>query len=263
MIEIIAGIIAVFAFIAVPLIIILLALSIKIISEYERGVKFTLGRYDGVMNPGLNIVIPIIQSWQKVDIRTKVVDVPKQDIMTKDNISAIINAVVYFRVSHAERAVLEVFDYYYSVSQLAQTSMREVIGEINLDELLSKRDITAQKIREIVNNKTDVWGITIESVELKEIILPDELVRVISQEAEAEREKQAIILRAQGELESAKNLKDAAKDLTSVPGGIHLRTLQTIQSLGTEKSKTVIYAVPSEILKQVDIKLSLDKLLKK
>ncbi len=263
MIEVIIRILTIFGFFAIPFLILLLISSIKIVSEYERGIKFTLGRYDGIMQPGLNIVIPVIQSWERIDIRTKVIDVPKQDIMTKDNISAIINAVVYFRITHAEKAVLEIVDYYYAISQIAQTSMREIIGEISLDDLLTQREITAQKIKEIVNKTTDLWGITIESVELKEIILPDELVRVISQEAEAEREKQAIILRAKGELESAKNLKEAAQELTSIPGGIHLRTLQTIQSLGAEKSKTVIYAVPSEILKQIDIKLNLDKIFRK
>lgn len=236
--------------------------SIKIVNEYERGVKFTLGRFSGIMHPGLNIVIPILQSWQRVDIRTSVIDVPRQDIMTKDNVSAIINAVVYYKVSDPASAIMDVFDYRYAVSQIAQTTMRERIGEINLDELLTQREKTAKRIQEIVDKATDPWGIKIESVELKEIILPETLVRVISQEAEADREKQAILLRAQGELESAKNISQAARELTKSKGGIHLRTLQTIHSLSTEKSKTIVYAVPSEILKQIDVKLNLAKLFK-
>ncbi|MBN1941415.1 MAG: slipin family protein [Candidatus Diapherotrites archaeon] len=242
-----------------PLFLIILGIlalaSIKIVNEYERGVKFTLGKYVGIMNPGIRLVIPIFQSWIKVDIRTIVIDVPKQDIMTRDNVSAMINAVVYYRVSNSEKAVLEVINYRYAVSQLAQTTMREVIGEASLDELLAQRDRIAKRIQEILDKVTDPWGIKVESVDLKEIILPESLIRIISQEAEAEREKRAIILRAQGEFESAKNLQKAALELTRVKGGIYLRTLQTIHSLSTEKSKTVIYAVPSEIIKQINVKV--------
>ncbi|MEM0359750.1 MAG: slipin family protein [Candidatus Diapherotrites archaeon] len=233
---------------------IFLLLSIKIVNQYERGVKFTLGRYSGIMNPGLNIVLPVVQSWQKTDIRTTVIDVPKQDIMTKDNVSAIINAVVYYKVSDPKMAVLEVKNYRYAVSQISQTTMREVIGEVSLDELLANRDKIAKRIREILDKMTDPWGIKVESVDLKEIILPDSLVRIISKEAEAEREKRAIVLRAQGELESAKNLRKATLELTRTPGGMHLRTLQTIHSLSTEKSKTIVYTVPSELLKQINVK---------
>lgn len=229
--------------------------SLKIVNEYERGVKFTLGRYSGIMDPGLRIVIPVLQSWQRIDIRTIVIDVPRQEIMTKDNVSANINAVVYYKVSEAEKAVLEVENYSFAVSQLAQTSMREVIGEINLDELLSKREKTAQRIQLILDRVATPWGVKVDAVELKEIVLPDSLVRIISQEAEAERERQAILLRAQGELESSKNLRQAAVDLTRTKGGIHLRTLHTIHSLGGEKSKTVVYMVPSEILKNINLRV--------
>ncbi len=247
----------VLAVLPVPFLLVLFFLalaSIKIVNEYERGVLFTLGRYSGIMMPGLRIVVPILQSWRKVDIRTMVVDVPRQDIMTKDNVSAIINAVMYYRVSHADKAILEVLSYKFAVSQLAQTTIREVIGEVDLDELLAKRDAVAKRIREILDKITDPWGIKVESVDLKEIILPESLIRIISQEAEAEREKRAIILRAQGELESAKNLRKATIDLTRTKGGVHIRTLQTIHALSTEKSKTVLFAVPSEILKQINIK---------
>ncbi|MGI6589397.1 MAG: slipin family protein [Candidatus Iainarchaeum sp.] len=234
----------------VPLVLLIIFLAInstKVINEYERGVKFTLGKYSGIMEPGLRMVLPIIQKWYKVDVRTTVIDVPKQDIMTKDNISAIVNAVVYYRVSDAKKAIIEIKDYKYAVSQLAQITMREIIGETELDELLSQRDATAKKIEVILDEVTDPWGIKVESVELKEIILPSSLVRIISQEAEAEREKRAILLRAQGEMESSKNLRDAAKELTSIKGGVLLRTLQTIHSLSTDKSKTKVYVIPSEL----------------
>ncbi|MCX8190407.1 MAG: slipin family protein [Candidatus Diapherotrites archaeon] len=234
--------------------VIIILVSIKIVHQYERGVRFTFGKYSGIMEPGLNIVFPIIQSWERVDIRTRVIDVPRQDTMTKDNVSAVINAVVYYRVSNPILAILEIKQYHYAVSQLAQTTMREAIGEVNLDELLTQRDKIAKRIGEILDRVTDPWGIKVESVDLKEIILPESLVRVISKEAEAEREKRAIILRAQGELEAAQNLKKAAMELASVKGGMHLRTLQVIHSLSTEKSKTVVYTVPSELLKQINVK---------
>ncbi len=246
--SIIVILLSVIFFPLVILIGILIFASIKIVNEYERGVKFTLGKYSGLMQPGLRFVIPLFQRWYKVDIRTTVIDVPKQDIMTKDNISAIVNAVVYYNVSDSKKAIVEVSDYKYAVSQISQTTMREIIGEISLDELLSQRDATAKKIQVILDKITDPWGIKVDTVELKEIILPDSLVRIISQEAEAEREKRAILLRAQGELESSKNLREAALELTSVNGGVMLRTLQTIHSLSTEKSKTVVYVIPSEIM---------------
>jgi regulator of protease activity HflC (stomatin/prohibitin superfamily) len=195
-------------------------------------------------------------------MRTIVRDVPRQDIMTKDNVSAIINAVMYYRVIDAKLAVLAVQDYHYAISQLGQTSMRDVIGEVSLDELLSQRELVAKKISLILDHASDPWGVKVDMVELKEIILPQQLVRVISLEAEAERDKRGIIIKAQGELESAKNLAKAAAELTRVKGGVHLRTLQTINSLSTEKSRTVVYAVPSELLKTIDVRI-LDFLTKK
>ncbi len=239
----------------VVLAVLIVLLSIKVVNQYERGIKFTLGRFVGIMEPGVNFVVPIFQSWVRVDIRTIVRDVPRQDIMTKDNVSAIINAVVYYKVVAADLAVLKVQDYHFAISQLGQTSMRDVIGEVSLDELLANRELVAKKISEILDKASDPWGIKVETVELKEIILPPSLVRVISLEAEAERDKRAIVIKAQGEFESAKNLAQAAKELTRVNGGVHLRTLQTINSLSTEKSKTVVYAVPSELLKSIDIRV--------
>jgi regulator of protease activity HflC (stomatin/prohibitin superfamily) len=254
-----------FSLIIMPLFIILITLaflSIKIVTQYEKGVKFTLGKFSGIMQPGLNIVIPILQSSEKVDVRTMVIDVPKQDIMTRDNISAMVNAVVYYKVSDAKKVIIDVKQYKYVVSQISQTTMREIIGETSLDELLSQRDATAKKIQVILDKVTDPWGIKIESVELKEIILPESLVRIISQEAEAEREKRAILLRAKGELESSKNLKNAAENLTKTKGALHLRTLQTIHALSTENTNTTIYAIPTEIMDIFGGK-NLNKIMKK
>jgi regulator of protease activity HflC (stomatin/prohibitin superfamily) len=228
--------------------------SIKVINEYERGVKFTLGRFSGLLQPGLKFVFPFIQSWQRIDIRTNVVDIPKQDTMTSDNVSVQINAVMYFKVTDAKLSVLEVIDYKYTINQLAQTTMRDVIGEITLDELLSKREQISKKIKEILDKATDPFGLKVETVELKDIILPDSLIRVISKEAEAEREKRAVIIKAEGEASAAKNLVKAAKELNKVTGGLHIRTLQTINNLGNEKSHTNVYALPEEILKKFGIK---------
>ena len=231
------------------LVAIFIASGLKVVKEYERGVRFTLGKYSGIINPGLRFVIPILQTWQKVDIRTKVIDVPDQDAITKDNVSIKVNAVLYFRVSEAEKAILKVEHYGYAVSQLAQTTMRDVVGEVSLDELLGKRDAVSSKIRLIVDKATDPWGIKVESVELKHVELPENLKRVIGKEAEAEREKRAVIIKASGEVIAADNMAKAAKILASGPGALHLRTLQSINDISSDQSNTVIFAVPLEILR--------------
>ena len=230
-------------------IVVFIALGLKIVQEYERGVRFTLGKFSGVINPGLRFVIPILQTWQKVDIRTKVIDVPDQDAITKDNVSIKVNAVLYFKVSDAEKAIIQVEHYGYAVSQLAQTTMRDVVGEVTLDELLSKREAVSSKIRLIVDKATDPWGIKVESVELKHVELPENLKRVIGKEAEAEREKRAVIIKASGEVIAADNMAKAAKILATGPGALHLRTLQSINDISSDQSNTVIFAVPLEILR--------------
>jgi len=228
----------------------LLILSgLKIVNEYQRGVKFTLGKYGGMMNPGLRLVIPIIQSWQRVDIRIKAVDVPDQDAITKDNVSLKVNAVLYYKVADAKHAVIEVEDFGYAVSQLAQTTMRDVVGEVSLDELLSKRDSVSKRIREIVDKATDPWGIKVESVELKHVELPEQLKRTIGKEAEAEREKRAVIIKAEGEVIASENMSKAARTLATGPGALHLRTLQTLNDLSSDKSNTVVLGLPLEILR--------------
>jgi len=223
--------------------------SLRIVNEYERGVRFFLGKYTGLMKPGLRIVIPIIMSWQRVDLRVKAVDVPDQDAITKDNVTIKVNAVLYYKVSNAGKAILEVEHYNYAVSQLAQTTMRDVVGEVTLDELLSKRDSISKRIKQIVDKASDPWGIKVESVELKHIELPGELQRVIGKEAEAEREKRAVIIKAQGEVAAADNMAKAAKTLSGSMGALHLRTLQSINDLSSDKSNTMVFAVPLEILR--------------
>ncbi len=225
--------------------------GIKVVKEYDRGVRFTLGRYSGIMNPGLNFIVPILQSWKRVDIRTKAVDVPDQDCITKDNVSVNVNAVIYYKVESAEKAILEVIDYRYAMSQLAQITMRNVVGEVTLDELLSQRDAISERIRLIVDKASDPWGIKVESVELKDIELPEEMKRVMAKQAEAEREKRATIIRAYGEVTAAVNIAKASAELEKVPGALHLRTLHTINDLSSDKSNTVVYALPTEILRMV------------
>ncbi|HHI04204.1 MAG TPA: slipin family protein, partial [Candidatus Woesearchaeota archaeon] len=224
------------------IILVFIASGLKIVQEYERGVRFTLGKFSGVIRPGLRFVIPILQTWQKVDIRTKAIDVPDQDAITKDNVSIKVNAVLYFKVSEAEKAIIQVEHYGYAVSQLAQTTMRDVVGEVSLDELLGKRDAVSSKIRLIVDKATDPWGIKVESVELKHVELPEDLKRVIGKEAEAEREKRAVIIKASGEVIAANNMAKAAKMLATGPGALHLRTLQSLNDLSSDKSNTVIFA---------------------
>lgn len=227
----------------------ILIISIKQIYQYERGVKFMFGKYYGIMQPGWKLVFPVIQTYRKVDMRVKAVDVPDQEAITKDNISVKVNAVIYYKVSDAEKVIIEVENFYYAVSQLAQTTMRNVVGEVNLDELLSNRDEIAERIRSIVDKATDVWGIVVNSVELKDVTLPEEMKRVIGKQAEAEREKRSVIIKAEGEVIAADNLAKAAKILTDSDGALHLRTLNTLNDLSSDQSNTVIFAIPLEILR--------------
>ena len=231
---------------------IILLCSIKQINEYERGILFTCGKFKKILKPGWNIVLPIVNSISKVDIRTKAVDVPEQDAITKDNVSIRINAVIYYKVFDASKAVLEVENFYFAVGQLAQTTMRNAVGSVSLDELLSERDKISSEICKIVDEATDPWGIKVENVELKDISLPEEMKRVIARVAEAEREKLAVITKAHGEVEASENLKKAAENLSMAPGALHLRTLETLNDLSSDQSNTVIFALPIEVLKAVE-----------
>lgn len=226
--------------------------SIRQINQYERGVRFTLGKFTGMMEPGWRLVFPIVQTHQKVDVRTKAVDVPDQNAITRDNVSVRVNAVIYYRVSDASKAVLEVEDFKYAISQYAQTTMRNIVGEVTLDELLTSRDKIADRIREIVDKETDAWGLKVQNVELKDVSLPPELERTIGKQAEAEREKRAVIITSEGELAASQNMAKAAEILASSPGALHLRTLQSINDMSSDQSNTVVYMVPMEILKALE-----------
>ena len=223
--------------------------SIKQVNQYDRGVKFRLGKYVGMINPGWRLVFPIIESWKRVDLRTKTVDVPSQECVSKDNISIKVNAVLYYKVIEADKAIIEVENFMYAVSQLAQTTMRNIVGEFELDEILSKRDIISSKIQTIVDKETDPWGVKVSRIEVKDIELPEDMKRTIAKVAEAMRERKAIILKAEGETIAAKNLTKAAFDLGKNPGALHLRTLQTLNDLSSDKSNTVVLGIPLEILR--------------
>lgn len=238
-----------YTLIAIALFIILI--SIRQVNQYERGVKFTLGKFTSIMEPGWRLVFPIVQSHQKVDMRVKAVDVPDQNAITRDNVSVAVNAVIYYKVSSAEKAVLEVEDFMYAISQYAQTTMRNIVGEVTLDELLAGRDKIADRIREIVDKETDAWGLKVNNVELKDIKLPQEMERTIAKQAEAEREKRAVIITSEGEVAAAKNMSDAARMLSEVPGALHLRTLQSINDISSDKSNTVVFTVPLEIMNAI------------
>lgn len=233
-------------------IIVLVLISIRQISEYERGIKFTCGKFSKIMNPGWRLVLPIFQSYKKIDIRTKVIDVPEQEVITKDNVSVKINAVIYYNIFDAAKAILAVENFHYAVSQLAQTTMRNIAGSVTLDELLTGREKISESICKIVDEATDGWGIKVQNVELKDVALPAEMQRVIAKVAEAEREKQAVITKAAGELEASKNLAEAAETLSAAPGALHLRTLSTINDVSSDQSNTIIFALPIEILRAFD-----------
>ena len=232
----------------IVVLIIILLRSIVQVNEFERGIKFSRGKFSKMMEPGWRLVIPIFQSYKKVDIRTKAVDVPEQDAITKDNVSVRINAVIYYKIFDASKAILEVENYYYAVSQLAQTTMRNAVGSVSLDELLAEREKLSDSICKIIDDATDPWGIKVENVELKDVTLPEDMKRVIAKVAEAEREKAAVITKAQGEVEASRNLAEAAKTMATTPGALHLRTLSTINDVSSDQSNTLIFCVPIEMI---------------
>ena len=233
----------------IPVLVIILVIalcSIRQINQYERGILFKRGKYSKVLNPGWHVIWPIFQSCQKIDIRTRAVDVPEQEAITRDNVSIRINAVLYYNIFDASKSILAVQNFNYAVSQLAQTTMRNIVGSVSLDELLTEREKLSSEICNIVDKETDPWGIKVENVELKDISLPEEMKRVIAKVAEAEREKQAVITKANGEVEAANNLAQAAAIMNQAPGALHLRTLSTLNDLSSDQSNTVIFAIPIE-----------------
>lgn len=236
----------------IGIILFILLISLRQINQYERGVMFTMGKYSGTKVPGWRIVIPIFQQMRKVDMRVKAVDVPDQDAITKDNISVGVNAVIYYKVADSAKAIIEVENFRYAVSQLAQTTMRNVVGEVELDELLSQRDQISEKIQTIVDRATDPWGIKVDNVDLKDVTLPENMRRTIAKQAEAEREKRSVIIKAEGEVMAAENMSKAADMLAESPGALHLRTLQSINDLSSDQSNTVVFAIPLEVLRALE-----------
>jgi len=241
-----------FIYFLIGLLVLFILSGLKVVNEFERGVRFTFGKFTGIMQPGLRLVVPVIQTWQRVDIRIKTIDVPDQETITKDNVSVKINAVLYYRVLDAKLAVIKVHNYMYATSQLAQTTLRDIVGTVSLDNVLAERESISQNIKRIVDKATDPWGIKIETVELKHIEVPKEMQRVMARQAEAEREKRAVIIKSEGEVSAAHDLADAAGNLTKHPGALHLRTLQTINDLSSDNSNTLVFALPKEILKALE-----------
>lgn len=230
----------------------ILVISIRQINQYERGVRFMLGKYTKTAMPGWRIVLPIIQSMKKVDIRVKAVDVPDQEAITKDNVSVKINAVIYYKIEDAAKAIIEVENYSYAVSQLAQTTMRNTTGEVSLDELLANRDQISNRILQVVDEASDTWGVKVNNLELKDIVLPEGMKRTIAKQAEAERERRAVIINSEGEISAAENLAKAARILASSDGALHLRTLHSINDISSDQSNTVVFVTPIEILKAIE-----------
>lgn len=221
--------------------------GIRIINQYERGIILTFGKYTGTKQPGFRLIFPIIQRIIKVDVRTTPIDVPKQEVITKDNVTVGVDAIVYFRVIDASKAVLEISNYIYGTSQFAQAALRDVTGNFELDDLLSKREEISQKIKEIVDAQTDKWGIDVENVKLQNIELPTDMKRAMAKQAEAERERRAAIINAEGEKAAAQAVAEAAKMLSGANGGINIRTLQTLEKISSEPSQKTIVVVPSDL----------------
>lgn len=233
------------------IIIFFLIIGLRIINQYERGVVLTLGKFTGTRAPGLTWILVFVQRMIKVDMRITTTDIPQQEVITKDNVPVGINAVVYFQVQNAENAILNIKDFSTAVSQYAQAALRDVIGAIELDPLLSEREKIAEEVQKIVSAATQSWGILVTDIKIQDIELPADMKRVMAKQAESERERRAIVIKAQGEFEAASQLSQAANVLSSTPGGLSMRTLQTIEKLNPDPSKTVIFALPVEFFEGV------------
>jgi len=225
--------------------------GLRVINQYEKGVLLTLGKYSGTYEPGLRWIFPVIQQLIKVDMRMTTLDVPRQEAITKDNVPVGINAVVFFKVERAEDAILKVENYSYAVSQYAVAALRDIIGGVELDTLLTEREKIASEIKKVVDTEITPWGIDIIGIKIQDIEIPASMKRAMAAQAEAEREKRAIIIKAEGEIKAAENIREAAKVLGEIPGGFSLRTLETIDKLQPDPSKTVIFALPVEILEGI------------
>jgi regulator of protease activity HflC (stomatin/prohibitin superfamily) len=227
----------------------LLFAGVRVLQEYERGVVFRFGRYSGVKTAGINWIIPGVDRLVKISLREIVMDVPPQEVITRDNVSVKVNAVLYFRVLHPERAVIQVENYLYGTSQLAQTTLRSVCGQAELDELLAERETINRRLQEIIDTQTEPWGVKVRAVELKQIDLAEEMRRAMARQAEAEREKRAKLIHAQGELAAAEQLQHASKILAAEPAALQLRYLQTLTEIATEKNSTILFPLPMDLLR--------------
>ena len=234
------------------LLFIFLVRGIRVIPEFERGVVFTLGKFTGIRNPGLNFLIPIVQQMRRVDMRLATAEVPRQEVMTKDNIPMLVNAVVYYKVIDPESVIIKIEDYVFAIRQYTQAALRDVIGNNEMDTVLMERLQIAESIKEIVDTETSYWGVDIESIKIQELELPAEMKRAMARQAEAERERRATIIASQGELEASKNLRAAAEELAVSAGALHLRTLQTIRDIASDPSEKLVLFLPSNIGSIVD-----------
>ena len=237
----------------VPLVVLIIVLvsMLKILREYERGVVFMLGRFWSVKGPGLIIIIPILQEMVRVDLRTMVLDVPTQDVISRDNVSVKVNAVVYMRVVDPEKAIIQVENYYEATSQLAQTTLRSVLGQHELDEMLAEREKLSTNIQDILDQQTDGWGIKVSNVEMKQVDLDDSMVRAIARQAEAERERRAKVIHAEGELQASSKLLESAQTLAKQPESLQLRYLQTLTEIASDKTHTIVFPLPMDMLKSL------------
>jgi len=241
----------------IVLLVILLFSSLKILNEYERGVIFHLGKFYGVKGPGLIIVLPGIQQMVRVSLRTVVLDVPPQDVITRDNVTVKVNAVVYFRVIEPKDAILQVENYLYATSQLSQTTLRSVLGQAELDELLSNREKINKDLQHILDQHTEPWGVKVSNVEVKNVDLPGEMLRAIARQAEAERERRAKVIHSEGEFQASEKLAKAAEVLSASPASLQLRYLQTLTEIATERNSTTIFPIPIDLIKLfLDLKKS-------
>ena len=236
-----------FLAVLIVLILLFLASAIKVLREYERAVVFTLGRFSGVKGPGLILVIPVIQQVVRVDLRVRVLDVPSQDVISQDNVSVRVNAVIYFRVVDPEKATIQVENFMQATSELAQTTLRSVLGKHELDEMLSERDKLNNDIQEIIDTQTDAWGIKVANVEIKHVDINESMIRAIARQAEAERERRAKVINADGEQQAAQKLFEAAQILGQDPGAMQLRYLSTLTTIGSEKNSTIVFPFPMEL----------------
>ena len=237
----------------VPLVVLIIVLvsMLKVLREYERGVVFMLGRFWSVKGPGLIIIIPILQEMVRVDLRTKVLDVPTQDVISRDNVSVKVNAVVYMRVVDPEKAIIQVENYYEATSQLAQTTLRSVLGQHELDEMLAEREKLSTNIQDILDQQTDGWGIKVSNVEMKQVDLDDSMVRAIARQAEAERERRAKVIHAEGELQASSKLLESSQTLAKQPESLQLRYLQTLTEIASDKTHTIVFPLPMDMLKSL------------